>query len=97
MGASGNSGGSSFGRGAFYIYEYAGSDWALQRGVRGLHIGDSLGQAVGIDDESGSLVVVGAPGDDSGLVRIYEKVAGSCGRVHSSMLATRPAKVLALP
>ena len=77
VGASGNSGGSSFGRGAFYIYEYAGSDKALQRGVTGLHTGDSLGQAVGIDDESGYLVVVSAPGSDSGFVRIYEKVAGS--------------------
>ena len=65
--------GASVGRGSLSIFEYVGNDWVRQESVLGLAGGDALGTAVDIDD-SGSLVVAGAPGEAVGYAVVFEKV-----------------------
>ncbi|GAX22850.1 hypothetical protein FisN_24Lh136 [Fistulifera solaris] len=62
------------GRGAFYIFEYTEA-WTLATLEVGFEGGDNLGFAVDID-ESGLMVVAGAPGNAAGYASVFEKRNG---------------------
>ncbi|GAX17795.1 hypothetical protein FisN_24Hh136 [Fistulifera solaris] len=63
------------GRGAFYIFEYTDA-WSSTTLEVGFESGDNLGFAVDID-ESGLMVVAGAPGNGAGYASVFEKRNGT--------------------
>lgn len=77
VGASGNSGDSNPGRGAFYIYSRSGGAWNLEASFAGIQAGDTLAIGVDVDRATGSVVVAGAPGVGPGYAMIFERVGGT--------------------
>jgi hypothetical protein len=71
VGAVGFSGDGLVGRGAAYIFEFA-DGWSLSTSQFGTEAGDSLGHAVDIDS-SGTMVLLGAPGNKGGYAIVLEK------------------------
>jgi hypothetical protein len=63
------------GRGAFYIFDYTDA-WSSTTLEVGFESGDNLGFAVDID-ESGLMVVAGAPGNGAGYASVFEKRNGT--------------------
>jgi hypothetical protein len=71
VGAVGFSGDGLTGRGAAYLFEFA-DGWSLSTSEFGTEAGDSLGHAVDIDS-SGTMVLLGAPGNKGGYAIVLEK------------------------
>ena len=92
IGAPANSFDDVSGRGAVYIQEFVGSDWVPQYAVNGLAVGDALGQTVDMDD-SGTLVVAGAPGGGTSYAMVFEK-NGDTWENTFSVIADNPGELV---